>query len=53
MYNVAGIFVQEHVPIMWSVFIPVFLVTLLITVGLDEHCMTKREMLHLISFILT
>ena len=33
MCNVAEIFVQGHMPIMWNVFLPVFLVTLFIAVS--------------------
>ena len=36
LYNVAGIFVQENMPIMWNVYIPMFLVILLIAVGSYE-----------------
>ena len=33
MCNVAGIFVQGHVPVMWNICIPVILVTLLFAVS--------------------
>ena len=36
MGNVTGIIVQGHIPIIWSVHIPVFLVTLLIAMSFFE-----------------
>ena len=38
-YNVAEIFVQGHMPVMWNVCIPGCLVTLLIALGLYEVCL--------------
>ena len=51
MCEMGGIFVQGHLPIMYNVYLPVFLVTLLIIVGpYETYILTYLSHVHMKYF---